>query len=134
MPATPMLAAPAEQDPLEATLVLHEQADSRKVARPPGGKVVLVDLNQMDRIRDGGCGIAVSTLGKVISSSRGFWPNGEMPTERAQENTVRTSVGVAFQYIRFHVRVSPQAVPAACTFHRISIARTIGRARVCEPE
>lgn len=53
MPLTPMPAASAEQDPLEATLVFHEQADGRKVARLPGGKVVLVDLNQMDRVRDG---------------------------------------------------------------------------------
>lgn len=44
MPASPMPAAPAEQDPLEATLVFHEQADGRKIARLPGGKVLLVDL------------------------------------------------------------------------------------------
>jgi uncharacterized LabA/DUF88 family protein len=42
-----------EQDPLEATLVFHEQADGRKVARLPGGKIVLVDLRQIERVRDG---------------------------------------------------------------------------------
>lgn len=40
-------------DPLDATLVFHEQADGRKVSRLPGGKVVLIDLAQMDRVRDG---------------------------------------------------------------------------------
>ena len=40
-------------DPQDATLIFHEQADGRKVARLPGGKVVLVDLNAIDRIRDG---------------------------------------------------------------------------------
>jgi hypothetical protein len=40
-------------DPSDATLVFREQTDGRKVARLPGGKVVLVDLNQVDRVRDG---------------------------------------------------------------------------------
>ena len=53
MAETSLSNASAEQDPIEATLVFHEQADGRKVARLPGGKVVLVDLNQMDRVRDG---------------------------------------------------------------------------------
>ena len=51
MPDIP--AAAAEQDPLDATLVFHEQADGRKVSRLPGGKVVLVDLTQADRVREG---------------------------------------------------------------------------------
>jgi uncharacterized LabA/DUF88 family protein len=41
------------QDPPDATLVFREQTDGRKVARLAGGKVVLVDLNQVDRVRDG---------------------------------------------------------------------------------
>lgn len=43
----------AEQDPIDATLIFHEQADGRKVARLPGGKVVLIDLKSADRVRDG---------------------------------------------------------------------------------
>lgn len=50
---TPAAAGQASQDPADATLVFHEQADGRKIARLPGGKVVLVDLNQVDRVRDG---------------------------------------------------------------------------------
>lgn len=34
--------------------MFHEQTDGRKVARLPGGKVVLVDLQQqVDRVREG---------------------------------------------------------------------------------
>jgi uncharacterized LabA/DUF88 family protein len=40
-------------EPQDATLVFHEQADGRKVARLPGGKVVLVDLKNVDRVGDG---------------------------------------------------------------------------------
>lgn len=40
-------------DPADATLVFHEQADGRKVSRLPGGKVVLIDLRQLDRVGDG---------------------------------------------------------------------------------
>lgn len=50
---TPAADGQASQDPADATLVFHEQADGRKIARLPGGKVVLVDLNQVDRVRDG---------------------------------------------------------------------------------
>lgn len=46
-------AAAGDQDPPDATLVFHEQADGRKVARLPGGKVVLIDLKQLDRVGDG---------------------------------------------------------------------------------
>ena len=42
-----------ENDPVEATLVFHEQADGRKVSRLAGGKVVLLNLNSLDRVRDG---------------------------------------------------------------------------------
>lgn len=53
-PSTPpALPAATPHDPPDATLVFHEQADGRKVARLSGGKVVLVDLNQIDRVRDG---------------------------------------------------------------------------------
>jgi uncharacterized LabA/DUF88 family protein len=41
------------QDPPDATLIFHEQADGRKVARLPGGKVVLLDLAALDRVRTG---------------------------------------------------------------------------------
>jgi hypothetical protein len=34
----------AGDEPDEAVLTFHEQADGRKVARRPGGKVVLVDM------------------------------------------------------------------------------------------
>jgi uncharacterized LabA/DUF88 family protein len=44
---------PREDEPEEAVLTFHEQADGRKVARLAGGKVVLVDLNQMARVADG---------------------------------------------------------------------------------
>ncbi len=40
-------------DPSEATLVFREQSDGRRVGRLPGGKVVLLDLNWLDRVRDG---------------------------------------------------------------------------------
>jgi hypothetical protein len=43
----------AETDPLDATLIFHEQADGRNVARLPGGKVVLIDLAQTDRVKEG---------------------------------------------------------------------------------
>jgi uncharacterized LabA/DUF88 family protein len=52
-PIMPGGANQTSDDPPDATLVFHEQADGRKVARLPGGKVVLVDLNQVDRVRDG---------------------------------------------------------------------------------
>lgn len=35
------------------TLLFHQQADGRKVSRLPGGKVVLVDLNDITRVSDG---------------------------------------------------------------------------------
>jgi uncharacterized LabA/DUF88 family protein len=35
------------------TLLFHQQADGRKVSRLPGGKVVLVDLNEITRVADG---------------------------------------------------------------------------------
>ena len=44
---------PAEEEPNEATLVFREQADGRKVARLPGGKVVLVEITELDRVQDG---------------------------------------------------------------------------------
>ena len=50
---TPTAAVPESRDPQDATLVFYEQADGRKVSRLPGGKVVLVDLAQVDRVRDG---------------------------------------------------------------------------------
>jgi uncharacterized LabA/DUF88 family protein len=53
MAVTPIAAPLDERDPLEATLVFHEQADGRKIARLPGGKVVLVNLNAMDRVKEG---------------------------------------------------------------------------------
>lgn len=40
-------------EPAEAVLMFHEQADGRKVARLPGGKVVLLDLRHLDRIVGG---------------------------------------------------------------------------------
>jgi uncharacterized LabA/DUF88 family protein len=42
-----------EDEPESATLLFREQADGRKVARLPGGKVVLVDLSDLDRVEDG---------------------------------------------------------------------------------
>ena len=42
-----------DDEPMEATLVFREQADGRKVARLPGGKVVLVRREDIDRVRDG---------------------------------------------------------------------------------
>ena len=42
-----------DDEPVEAVLTFHEQADGRKVARLPGGKVVLLDLHQMHRVADG---------------------------------------------------------------------------------
>ncbi|HVL49659.1 MAG TPA: NYN domain-containing protein [Candidatus Thermoplasmatota archaeon] len=37
----------------EAVLIFHEQSDGRKVSRLPGGKVVLVDLDNLDRVKNG---------------------------------------------------------------------------------
>lgn len=42
-----------DDEPAEATLTFHEQADGRKVARLPGGKVVLLDIHQIQRVADG---------------------------------------------------------------------------------
>lgn len=44
---------PADDEPDEAVLMFHEQADGRKVARLPGGKVVLLDLSQLTRVEAG---------------------------------------------------------------------------------
>jgi uncharacterized LabA/DUF88 family protein len=43
----------AADEPLEETLLFHEQGDGRKVARLPGGKVVLVRREDLDRVREG---------------------------------------------------------------------------------
>ena len=51
--ATPIDPSTAAADPVDATLIFHEQADGRKVGRLPGGKVVLIDLAQMDRVKEG---------------------------------------------------------------------------------
>ncbi|MEW6320111.1 MAG: NYN domain-containing protein [Acidobacteriota bacterium] len=53
MPDTTSRTPSAPDNPPDATLVFHEQADGRKAARLPGGKVVLVDYTQLDRVRDG---------------------------------------------------------------------------------
>jgi uncharacterized LabA/DUF88 family protein len=37
----------------EADLVFREQADGRKVSRLPNGKIVLIDLSEVDRVKDG---------------------------------------------------------------------------------
>lgn len=46
-----MLSGDDERD--EAELVFREQADGRKVSRLPNGKVALIDLSEVDRIKDG---------------------------------------------------------------------------------
>lgn len=42
-----------DEDPREATLIFYEQGDGRKVARLPGGKVVLIKYGDIDRVRHG---------------------------------------------------------------------------------
>jgi uncharacterized LabA/DUF88 family protein len=42
-----------DEEPETATLVFRQQMDGRKVSRLPGGKVVLVDLADLDRVKDG---------------------------------------------------------------------------------
>ena len=42
-----------DDDPDEATLLFHEQADGRKVSRLPGGKVVLLHWDDIDRVHNG---------------------------------------------------------------------------------
>ncbi len=37
----------------EAELVFREQADGRKVSRLPNGKIVLIELQELDRVKDG---------------------------------------------------------------------------------
>jgi uncharacterized LabA/DUF88 family protein len=44
---------PNAEEILEAELTFREQADGRKVARLPGGKVVLVNLDDLDKVGDG---------------------------------------------------------------------------------
>ena len=44
---------PRDDEPDEAVIIFHEQADGRKVGRLPGGKVVLVDLMRMAQVADG---------------------------------------------------------------------------------
>lgn len=51
MPDQPQISG--DEEPAEATLTFREQADGRKVARLPGGKVVLVTLAEIDRVKDG---------------------------------------------------------------------------------
>lgn len=41
------------EDILETELVFHEQADGRLVAKIAGGKAVLLDLNDLGKVRDG---------------------------------------------------------------------------------
>jgi uncharacterized LabA/DUF88 family protein len=112
-PAVP--AAPDE--PQDATLVFHEQADGRKVARLPGGKVVLVDLKAVDRVGDG-------EAWYVKLRHRESFAVAE-PVERvtaaaleAESPTLRSSVGDAYANRRTIVLpakgVSPTpAAPAA---------------------
>lgn len=47
------LGKPMEEQTEDVTLVFREQSDGRKVSRLPSGKVVLVDLNQREKIKDG---------------------------------------------------------------------------------
>lgn len=47
------IGTPVPDEPLEATLQFHEQADGRRVARLPGGKVVLVHWEGIERVHDG---------------------------------------------------------------------------------
>jgi uncharacterized LabA/DUF88 family protein len=42
-----------DDTPTEATLTFYEQGDGRKVARMPGGKVVLVKASEIDRVKHG---------------------------------------------------------------------------------
>lgn len=53
MAESPQPTSHSPDAPSDATLVFHEQADRRKAARLHGGKVVLVDHAQMDRVKDG---------------------------------------------------------------------------------
>ena len=45
-------AMPGDEEEV-VTLLFHQQADGRKVSRLPGGKVVLVDLTDVQRVGDG---------------------------------------------------------------------------------
>lgn len=45
--------SPSADEPEEAAIVFREQSDGRRVGRLPGGKVVLLDLAAVDRVRDG---------------------------------------------------------------------------------
>ena len=42
-----------DDDPADGTFLFHEQADGRKVARLPGGKVILLHRDDIDRVRGG---------------------------------------------------------------------------------
>lgn len=44
---------PGESEPAEATLIFHEQADGRKVARLTGGKVALLRWDEFEKVRPG---------------------------------------------------------------------------------
>ena len=44
---------PQEDEPTEGTFLFREQADGRKVARLPGGKVVLLHRDDLERVKDG---------------------------------------------------------------------------------
>lgn len=46
---------PHGDEPPEAVLTFREQADGRRVARLPGGKVVLVALSALEKVNDGEC-------------------------------------------------------------------------------
>src|SRR5262245_36553690 len=53
MAGTSEAVLPSDDELLEATLIFREQADGRRVARLPQGKVVLVAAAEADRVKNG---------------------------------------------------------------------------------
>jgi uncharacterized LabA/DUF88 family protein len=88
-----------EDELTEGTLLFREQADGRKVARLPGGKVVLLHRDDLDRVRDGEWWNVKLVHRETYSIAR--------PVERARPElvselagpTAATAMGAAFAKI-----------------------------------
>ena len=137
----PAAAGATSQDPPDATLVFREQTDGRKVARLAGGKVVLVDLNQVDRVRDGEAWFvrlrhretfAIAepverVTGAALEASGGPLTS---PLAAALRNARLVAVPAAAASA---LLVSPEAAPAAASVQPPSPARPVPAPAASDP-
>lgn len=95
---------PSDDEPLEATLLFHEQADGRKVARLGAGKVVLVHWDDIDRVKDGEWWNVKLTHRETFSIAR--------PIERARSELTHPVLSQALGSLMSKI-VAPAAPAAA---------------------